>query len=918
MDMFRIAQWSCLVALVLAVPAVAQDRGRIVGRVLDAASGQPLAGAQVEVDGTALSTLTGLEGRYALLRVPAGPQTVRARMIGYAVKAVSNVVVPGEGTVVQDITMTSQVFRLATVEVVDSRAEQGSVNEALESQRTADNIVNAISAEQIGRTPDGDAGQAVQRVSGVTVQDGRYVFVRGLGERYTTTSLNGARIPSPEPERRVVPLDLFPAGLLEGITTSKTFTPDQPGDFAGAHVNLRTREFPARRVITLSASTSVNAAVAGRTILLPPSLGGEWLGLAGPQRQLPQPALEAGNLQGATQDDLNAVIGSFRNVWTARTAQGGPSGSFGLSVGGEDPVLGQPIGYIGSFTYSYGAEVRQAEQRAVAVSDGEGTRPQNAYVGTTGRMSVLWGGLVNVSSRLGATSKLSFNNTYNRSAENEATNLQGVNEEFGLPLDVTRLTFIERSVQSHQLAGEHLVDLRHRVDWSGTWSRVDRNEPDRSDFVREADWDPTTGAFTPTRWFGAPRSATRTFSTLNERSGSADLSIRLAFGDLSREFAIKFGAGVRGVRRDADSRAFDVINYLLDESQRAASPDVIFDDANINAGALGLFINANGGRYDAQDVNRAGFLQFEVPVSGAIRVIGGARVEQARLDVRSLAPNGVEADAGLDDTDVLPSLAINVRIGERTNVRASGSQTLSRPEYRELAPISYFEPLGGTIVFGNPDLERALIQNADVRWETFPNPREVLSIGVFAKRFERPIERIVVGTTGAPALSFVNADGATNYGLEGEVRKSLAALASGLHGYTVFANGTWMHSKIRTGNAGVSSLTNPNRAMVGQAPYVLNAGLGYSDMSGSITATLLFNLVGRRIVEAGVLPLPDTYEEARSVLDFSIRMPGPAGASVKLDMRNLLDTPYQLRQGAVTRHRYRSGRMFALGFTWRI
>ena len=200
-------------------PLAAQEPGRIVGRVVDSEQGSPIAGAQLEVVGTAIRAIAALDGRYALQAVPAGPVSIRVRMIGFAPKVVTGVVVPAGGTIAQDIALTASAVQLAEISV-SAEAERGTVNRALNEQRNATNIVNSVSAEQIARSPDSDAGQAVQRVSGVSVQDGKYVFVRGLGERYTTTSLNGARIPSPDPERKVVPFDLFPSALLEGITTS--------------------------------------------------------------------------------------------------------------------------------------------------------------------------------------------------------------------------------------------------------------------------------------------------------------------------------------------------------------------------------------------------------------------------------------------------------------------------------------------------------------------------------------------------------------------------------------------------------------------------------------------------------------------------------------------------------------------------
>jgi len=251
-----------------------------------------------------------------------------------------------------------------------------------------------------------------------------------------------------------------------------------------------------------------------------------------------------------------------------------------------------------------------------------------------------------------------------------------------------------------------------------------------------------------------------------------------------------------------------------------------------------------------------------------------------------------------------------------SNLRFAATQTLSRPEYRERSPTTSFEPLGGLTLFGNPDLKRALIQNADVRWELFPSPGEVISLGAFYKNFTNPIEQVIVATTGANALSWVNTDGAHNYGVEVELRTSLGRLAEGLVPFTLFGNVTVMQSQIDVGAENVNALTNTTRPMVGQAEYVVNTGLTYSNYSGSFNATLLYNLVGPRIVEAGVDPLPDTYEQSRHILDFSLQFPAFAGVAVKLDAENLLNQRYLRTQGSVTRLSYYTGRTFAVGLSW--
>lgn len=913
---------SALAASLTAVsPSFAQQPqyGRIIGRVVDATEGAPIAGAQIEVvDFTEpLRAVSALDGRFVLTPVRAGAATVRVRMIGYQQKTVTGIVVPGGGMVAQDVALSGMAVQLAEIEV-NAEAERGTVNRALDEQRHSKNIVNAVTAEQIAKSPDSDAGQAVQRVSGVTVQDGKYVFVRGLGERYTTTSLNGSRIPSPEPERKVVPLDLFPAGLLEGITTSKTFTPEQAGDFSGASVNIKTREFPARRVITISMSGGFNDAATGKDVIKAPTVGGEWLGFGLGPRALPAAVRDAGDLRGLTLTDANQLVASFRNAWSPRTSSGSANGSMSLSVGGEGPLFGQPLGYLASLSYSSDQEVRKDETRGLAKNGPEpGTAlPLNVYQGSSARTTVLWGGLLNLSTRLGSSSRLSVNNTYTRGGDNEASDLGGFNEEFADNFRFTRLTYTSRSVRSNQLTGEHRLGLRNSVDWTITSAGVMRDEPDRSDIGYLAAPDPTTGVLVPRAWFGQPRFATRTFSNLSESSWDFAANYHRLIGSITQPVTLKLGGAYRTVSRDADSRAYDIINLALSDAQRQQQPEDIFTASNSAENAFFLNANANGGRYTASDRVAAGYLQLEIPLSRRVEVVTGARLERWELTVDSRTTQGAAVQATPQSTDVLPALALNFRITDNQNLRLSASQTLSRPEYRELSPVPYFEQVGFYTTIGNPDLKRALIQNYDVRWEWFPNAGEVVSIGVFAKRFRNPIEKVIVQAAGANTLSFVNAERANNYGVELELRKNLGTLAAGLQPFSLFANTTLMRSRITPGNEGISALTNADRPMVGQSEYVVNAGLTASTASGRWSATVLYNRSGPRILEAGTGGLPDAYEQPRNLLDVSAQLPVSGTLAFKADAKNVLNAPFKLVQGDVTRQYWITGRVFKAGFSW--
>jgi len=925
MSLLRAVRSLVFPAAVLLAPAALEAQespapatGRIVGRVVDATQGAPIVGAQVEVVGAPAPILasSALDGRFTLDKVPAGAASVRVRMIGYQPKLVTGVAVTSGQTVQQNVALSSEVVQLAEIEV-NAEAERGSVSRALEEQRSANNIVNTVTAEQIERSPDGDAAEAIQRVSGVTVQDGKYIFVRGLGERYTATSLNGARIPSPEPERKVVPLDLFPSGLLEVITTSKTFTPDQPGDFSGAQVNLKTREFPARKVFTLSLSGGFNDRATFQDVLVAPTTGTEWLGFGGSERKLPDAVLAAGNLGGLGQTQVNDLIGSFRNTWSAQSGNGAPEAGFGMSLGGEDKVFGGPLGYLLSLNYSYNQEVRAEEQRGLAAGDTLHTVPFNPYNGETGRRTVLWGGLANFTSRLGSHTKLSFNNTLTRSADNEATILVGENEEFSQfsPFHITRLTFVERSVRSNQIHAEHLFGSRSLVDWSATNARVTRNEPDRSDVTYQGVSGAGVAGVVPATWPGQPRFATRTFTDLTETSWDFAGNYRLAIGKLSNPAFVKLGGAFRTTERASNTRAYDFINVGLNDAQRTSAPESVFDPSNVDASAFTLFANANGGRYTADEQISAGYLMVDVPLRSWLQVVAGARVEYWNLDVISVSTQGVPTPARPEKTDVLPSLALNVFLTSTQNLRLSASQTLSRPQYRELSPVPYFEQIGLLTTIGNPNLDRALIQNYDARWEWYPKAGEVVSLGAFYKRFKNPIEKIIVLQAGSQALSYVNADRAENYGAELEIRKNLAGLGQEVGGLTGFANVTVMQSDITPGNTGLSALTRDNRPMVGQSEYVVNGGLTFAT-DGGLSATALYNVVGPRILEAGTGGLPDAYEEARHLVDVALQIPLGRQLGLKLEGKNLLDSPYRLTQGDVLRQRWKLGRSIGFGFTW--
>lgn len=884
----------------------AEPTGRIMGQILDRRSGEALPGARIQVVGTSRSVMAGVAGRFQLNELPPGPLTLRVTLIGYGEEQVTDLEVAEGGT-----TRIEVVLERAAVEVegitVTARREEGSAVALLGRQRSASGVVNAISAEEISRSPDGDAAAAIRRVSGVTVQDGKYVFVRGLGDRYTTSSLNGARIPSPEPERKVVPLDLFPSGLIQSITTRKTFTPDQPGDFAGASVDIRTPDFPLRQITSLSLSTGFNPDVTGQPLLSGHAVEGEWLAMATGPREIPDAARDYSGTS-SRGDEVNRVVNSFRNAWSVKESTGRLPVSLGLSTGGSSAVLGRTLGYLGSFTYSNSQSGRFDQRRARV---GTGETELDRYDGETGTSSVLWGGLLNVSTLLGNHSQIHLNNSYHRSADHEARLERGTDENTQAHVRLDRLTYVERSVRAHQLAGQHQLGVRHGIDWSVTSSAVSRQEPDRSEFVTWLDPDVPI-------WFKDFEGAVRTFGGLEEGSLQATAEYALRFGrDGAGGHWIRAGASWRRTGRDAWSQGFRIQPFFWSPTDERwqAPPEEFFDGRHASNGDENFLLSRelSGGSYTAADELLAGFVMGEVRVAERLTLLGGGRVEAYDLDVHSENQLGQPARTERSYLDLLPALSAVVTLTEGQQLRLSASRTLARPEVRELAPITYREVLGGEQVVGNSELERSLIRNLDLRWEWYPAPGEVLSLAVFSKNFDRPVEQRYLARSGTDTRTFENARSATNRGIELDAMKGLGSLASSLDAVSVSLNATFVRSLVDTGD------DTPPRAMVGQAPYVVNLGATYAPEHRDLSATLLYNLVGRRInnARASGSMVDDVIERPRQLLDLSLRFPILGGASAKLDLENLLDAPYEVVQGSVIRERYRTGRSLSMGVSWR-
>lgn len=923
-----------LLPLVLLSAASAKSQGgasvsRIIGRVVDASTGRPLMSVQVYVnDGVGGGTLSDLDGRYLLSGVPIGTVSVTATLIGYGSKTVTDVVVVEDRATALDLTLHPRALEVQGITVSVER-ERGSQAFLLDERRTSGSLVEAVGAVEIGRRPDSDAAEIAKRLTGVAVLEGKYPFIRGLGGRYSQTSLNGSSLPSPEPEREVVPLDLFPAGFLQSLQTQKSYTPDLPADFSGGSVKIETRDFPNERVIRIGMGTSFNSNSQFADGYLSYGGGGlDWAGFDDGSRGQPATLTEiVGEVQSGRR--LPADAGQLIAIATALRESGATfqpatgttplNRDFNGSLGGRADLFDDgELGYFLAGTYGDSYSIRADEvERKWRVSAFNPEVPEHLrvpnvdYVFNRGIRNVNWGGIANLTVKLNPRQKISLRTTANLSADDEARRYIGDNrEDIGGTVRSDRLRFVSRLMLWSQVSGEHTVPGGSRLEWRATMARAERDEP----LLRESVYLEDDGQF-----FLHPigESGRYFWSDMTDQDMSLAADWSLPVPLMGGDTFVKVGGEVRSRERDFAARRlnWDFIGGTIEDLDAALSDATIVTNARRRDEFAIEDVVEPGDLYDAGDRRSAGYFLFDAPVTEWIQLILGARVETYDLDLNSRGDVLQE----IDRLDVAPSLNLIVTPREDLKVRAAGSRTVDRPEFREMAPFQFTEATSLRQLYGNPDLVPASITSGDLRVDWFPAPGEMLSAGGFYKSMTDPIEQVFIAAA-STAYSFQNAREASVFGLEVEARVGMERLHRALRPFSLQTNYAYIDSNVEVmGGEGGFNPTNAMRPLEGQAAYVFNIGLDYADEYG-IEAGAFLNRFGDRLTAAGGSGIPDLYEKARNQLDAVLGVPLPRGAKAKLKAINLLDADYRFEQEAngitQVQRLYTTGRTFSVGVSW--
>jgi outer membrane receptor protein involved in Fe transport len=902
----------------------AQESGRLTGVIVDSQNGEPLIGANVYLEGTSSGAATDLDGNYVILNIPAGRYELVVMMIGYEEVHVRDTEVKA-GTIMHlDLSLNPQILETEVV-TVEARAIKNTEAALLKQRQKSIAVSDAIGSEAIARSGSGDAAEAIKQVTGASVVDGKYVYIRGLGDRYTSTQLNGAELPSTDPYKRSGTIDMISSDLVDNIVTIKSFTPDRPGNFSGGTVDINTKDFPDRFTFSFSTSATYNNQTTFKNSNLVYKGGNtDWLGFDDGGRAIPGllnandvfiPSISTKNKN--EFDLLAKQTGSFNKQMTPSLGYAGINQGYSFSIGNSYNIFNKPFGFIASLTYKHKfVSYKDGIKREWNLAPDAGRPMQETYDYADSKTSeeALLGAMVKGSIKLSSNHNISINTLLNQNGESTARKLTGFWDDYGeSELTTTLLSYTERSLKSLQLSGEHYFPgfLKSKINWKASLGSSSQNEPDRRVFAYGYNKNknlyivkPNT---VPARYFRALK------EDRNSLSFDWEVPFKQWFGQNSK---LKFGGLISSKDRFYGERLFKVdgapnisfngnLDSLFSEENYKLRIDTtvttIRGNDYVQYNTSGLFVRETKlpkNKYTANEKISASYAMLEMPLLDDLKFIGGIRLETTTMNVKTGTKNTGNAndysEAKINEIDLLPSINFVFSITDKMNLRTAYSKTLARPTFREFAPYYSEDFIGGSVYIGNDQLKRTLIYNWDLRWEWYDRPGEIYAVSMFYKDFKNPIEPVLLGQNNE--RSWVNVDNALVYGVEFELRKKLDIIHKKLSNFSIGGNVSLINSEVDIDEKTLEQirLKIPNasskRPFQGQSPLLLNLTLNYDNLYNNISMTMYYNVFGRRLSEVARNGSPDIYEKPFHLLNFNANWQFTKIWNVKFAVSNILNS----------------------------
>lgn len=896
----RLRLAAALIFIITTFKAYAAD---IKGKVTDSTTGEPLIGATIQIDGTPKATATDIDGLFAFSGLDENANyTLTIKYISYKTKKIDGVRAEAQPQAIEiKLTPDEQTLNEVTVTGVARKNTEIAV---IQMTKSSPVIVSNVSAQEITKTQDTNAGEVIRRVPGVSLIDDKFVMVRGLSQRYNNVWINGGAVPSSEADSRAFSFDLIPSSQIDNMQIIKTPSPEYPADYTGGFITITTKDIPAENTAELSVGGNWNDITSFSDFKYAKGSGTDFLGFDSGMR----------GLNGGINSTLNSIAGNgvdllnnhLNNDWRVRTMS--PLGDLKLSgsLGRRWKLGDRQLGMIAAFNYSN--EYRKYEDmqnNLYGVYDAD--KDQSNYL----RYSV--DDQYNHNVRLGAmlnftllsadgNSKYQLKNIFNQIGNDRYTWREGLSAQSDNE-NSAEYYYRSRTTYNGQITGKHTFAL-DELDWSASYSYANRNVPDRRRYLINDALEPGVMQLT------SPNDISREWTKLDEHIVSAAVNDKHEFKFGSFTPSLKFGAYGEYRTRKYTTRDFiynwnAASNTLPDGFRQNDLSEMLSDESYFGADRLYLLEEQHmRNNYKGNNYLGAGYFAANIPL-GKLNIYAGLRYEYDHMELITNTRDNAESpfSHNYEYSDLFPSVNTTYKINDKHQLRLSYGKTVNRPEFREVSPSVFYDFDLASDVQGNTDLKPCYIQNVDFRYEFYPSKGELISIAAFYKYFDSPIEWTYTVTGGTSLVySYMNAKRANNYGIELDIRKDLSFI--GLPGFSWSFNGALIKSRVKFEEGSKEE----NRPMQGQSPYLVNTGIFYKNDKMQLDIALLYNRIGKRIIGVGrsegttsgneTLRVPDSYEMPRDVIDLSASKKFGKHWEVKLSIRDLLAQKVYYKQFA--------------------
>lgn len=933
--------------LITSASAFAQT-GTIKGTVKDGVSNDGIVGANILIQGGLQGAAADITGNFEIKNVKAGTYNLIVSFISYKTDTLKNITVYPDQTTVVNTSLFEEAQQLENVVVTGTRVTNTNVAVITELKKT-DLVAVGISAQQISVSQDRDAAQIIKRIPGVTIQNNRFVNVRGLSERYSIVTLNGVIAPSTEVDSRAFAFDLIPSNMIDRMLVYKSGAAEIPGEFAGAVINIATKTVVDENALSVNFTTGFRAGTTFKDFNSYNGSSTDWLGFDNGTRTLPS-AIPSNDLRNYTQnlsDPSNFALVkkaglSIPNSWETTTQKALPDMRTTINFSHIGHLFGKKLSNVTSLSYAntyqhiqqnniyYGIFVPAAGKSAEERFNYNDQRDQ--HTNRTGVIS-------NFILELNPSNKIIFQNLFNQQGMSQVTNRSGV--EVGQTEVRNRaFNYLQRGIYSGQLQGKHSISNKLGMDWVLGYSSVNSSQPDYRRIRSQRNLG-STDDFSIIVPPNASAQDGRFYSNLTEKvfTQAANFSLKLGqTEDEDRQKKLLFGYYVAKTERDFSARWFsyhwfrpDVTEQFTNGFQNVFTPERIAPSDGSNP----LFVFDEGtnfsDKYTGSNMLTAGYTSLVLPFGEKNRLTTGVRFESNKQQLHSRETNGNALNVNNPVNSMLPFVNLSRNLNEKNLVRVAYSKTVNRPAFRELAPFNFYDFDRNANILGNKDLKVASIHNVDVRFENYPTKSEMISVGFFYKKFINPIEQLNTGGSNL-VYGFANAASASNYGVEVEVRKSFENLTNSgfIDNLSVALNGALIKSEVKLDpNDPFLSNQIEKRSLQGQSPYIFNAALFYSDVETGWQVNASYNVFGPRIFAVGdKLTNATQYEMPRHQLDLTISKEFNQHWEVKIGIQDVLNQRYRIIQDSDRDNKitgidekiqtFRLGQYISTGVTYRI